>query len=138
MTEAVQRADRLREVQRVVQRQDEHRAAQPQLFGARRGIGECLERRQDAGRADHLLLHPAAIEHPELLDAAKVSAEGLSSKRLSRAYCGIDIANRTDRDLIAQTIRGWLARVEPQPVIRDQTRHLQTCQRAHLQVLHEG
>src|SRR5664280_246995 len=123
MTEAVQRADRLREVQRVVQRQDEHRAAKPQPFGASRGIGERLERREDAGCADHLLLHPAALEHPELLDAAKVGAEG----RLVEAAVASVLRDR-DRELHGPRAycpddpqlasKNWTLPIGPQPVLR--------------------
>ncbi len=64
-------------MQRVVQWEHEHRATQPQLLGARRGVGQRLQRREAAGRADHLLLHPGTLEPPQLLDAAKMRAEGV-------------------------------------------------------------
>jgi hypothetical protein len=67
-------------MQGIVEWQHEHRTSQPELPGARGGIGERLERRNAAGRAEDLLLRPRALEHPQLLDAAQESAESVAVK----------------------------------------------------------
>ncbi len=58
-----------------MQRQYEHGAAKPQRLGPRRRIGQCLERRQTARRAYHLLLHPRALEQAKFLDTRQMRSE---------------------------------------------------------------
>ena len=81
-------------MQWVVQREDEHRATQAQLLGARRGVGERLQRREAARRTDHLLLYPAALEHPELLDATQMRAKRAAVETATAGVLGIEMANR--------------------------------------------
>src|SRR3569833_1241129 len=75
LAELVQRGDALGEVERAVQRGDEHRAAQAQPFGTRGRVRQGLDRSQGRDRAEELLLCPGAGE-AELLGAGQVGAEG--------------------------------------------------------------
>ena len=72
--EVVKCADALGQVDRVVQRGNEHRTPEPQSLRACRRVAEQLARGQRPRRAEHLLLRPRALE-PELLGAAQVGAE---------------------------------------------------------------
>ena len=59
---------------RLVQRRDEHGAAQTQLFGTGGGVRHRLERADRRSRAEYPLLRPPALE-PERLCSSEVGAK---------------------------------------------------------------
>ncbi len=62
VAEPVDRGDGPRQLQRVMQRGDQHRNAQPQPGGTGGGVCEHLQRRDLRRAADDLLHRPAAFE----------------------------------------------------------------------------
>ena len=71
VAEPVDAGDCPRQLQRVMQRGDQHRDPQPQPGGARGGVGEHLQRRDLRRAADNLFHRPAALE-AELLGADEI------------------------------------------------------------------
>ena len=94
VAEPVDGGDRRGQLQRIVQRRDQHGHAQPQPLGAGRGLGQQLQRRDQRCRADGLLERPAALE-TEFLGPLQVVARDRRHRILSESNWWIEMENLT-------------------------------------------